>query len=55
MQEKSFVYDKAFAKQLKRVVKNNKDLEERVLEILDILKCDVFDKRLHTTQTIWAT
>ena len=48
MQEKSFVYDKAFAKQLKKVIKNNDDLEEKVFEVLDILKCDVFDKRLYT-------
>ncbi len=48
MQEKSFVYDKAFAKQLKKVIKHNKELEEKVFKVLDILKSDVFDNRLYT-------
>ncbi len=48
MKERSFVYDKSFHKQFKKLVKNNHDLEKKVLTILNLMKKDIFDERLYT-------
>jgi mRNA-degrading endonuclease YafQ of YafQ-DinJ toxin-antitoxin module len=48
MKEKSFVYDKSFSRQLKKIIKNNEELEHKVFTVLDILKIDIFEPSLFT-------
>ena len=45
---REIAYDRSFQRQFKKVVKNNKDLEKKVFEILKIMREDIFDKRLST-------
>ena len=43
MKKRNIAYDNSFHKQFKKLIKNNKDLEKRILEVLKLMKNDIFD------------
>ena len=48
MKKRDIAYDNSFHKQFKKVIKNNKELEKKVLEVFELMKGDIFDPRLAT-------
>lgn len=48
MKERNLAYDNSFHKKFKKVVKNNKELEKKIFEILELMKSDIFDSKLMT-------
>ncbi len=48
MKRRNIAYDNSFHKQFKKVVKNNKELEKKIISILEMLQVDIFDSKLAT-------
>ncbi|HCC06496.1 TPA: type II toxin-antitoxin system mRNA interferase toxin, RelE/StbE family [Candidatus Nomurabacteria bacterium] len=48
MKKREILYDNSFHKQFKKIIKNNKELEEKSIKVLEILKENVFDSKLST-------
>lgn len=48
MKERNIIYDSSFHKKFKKVSKNNKELQDRIFEILELMRGDVFNFKLMT-------
>ncbi len=48
MKERNIAYDNSFHKKLKKVIKNNKELQNKLFEILELMKNNIFDSKLMT-------
>ena len=48
MKKRNIAYDNSFHKQFKKVIKNDKELEKKIFQVLELMKKNIFDSKLST-------